>query len=193
MENVASAWVYPVDFYAQWPGVPYHWDVSRAVAEAYAAEEPLRLALYSADREYHSGKYFWSSDADALGRPSLEVVWGNPVFEMGVTPASQLIGTGGTASYTIRVQHGQGFTPTITLQAGPSPSPDLHVDLASPSAFDPPGGQTTLTLTDLHDAAFSAGVQYEIPFTATGGGIIQSASVRLLVNAKQVFLPVLVK
>jgi hypothetical protein len=36
-------------------------------------------------------------------------------------------------------------------------------------------------------------VQYEIPFTATGGGIIQSASVRLLVNAKQVFLPVLVK
>jgi hypothetical protein len=81
-QNVASAWVYPVDFYAEWPGVPYQWNVSRAVAEAYATGEPLRLALYSADSEYHSGKYFWSSDAGAQARPSLEVVWGNPVWDV---------------------------------------------------------------------------------------------------------------
>jgi len=185
--------VYPVDFYADWPGVAYHWDVGRALSEAYAAGEPLRLALYSADSEYHSGKYFWSSDAGALGRPSLEVVWGNPVFELSVTPASQSINAGGIASYTIRVQHGQGFTPTITLQAGPSPSPDLLVSLAPPTAFSPPGGQTTLTLTDLHGASFSSGLWHTIPLTATGGDITQTANVRLLVNGKQIFLPVLVK
>ena len=51
--------------------------VSRAVAEAYAAGTPLRLALYSTDGDYHSGKYFWSSDASEQGRPTLQVRWGS--------------------------------------------------------------------------------------------------------------------
>ena len=77
-ENVSVTWVNPVD--ADHPAGPYEWDVSRAVADAYARGEPLRLAFYSTDGDYHSGKYFWSSDVDNWGattRPTLEVRWGN--------------------------------------------------------------------------------------------------------------------
>jgi hypothetical protein len=80
-ENVSRAWVDPLDAFPGWPGVARSWDVSQALAEAYSAGQPLRLALYSADFDYHSGKYFTTSDAedwDAEGRPTLEVVWGDP-------------------------------------------------------------------------------------------------------------------
>jgi hypothetical protein len=75
VENIARTSVQPVDFFD--PGVPYTWDVSRAVAEAYENSEPLRLAFYSADGEYHSGKYFWSSDANESVRPILQVQLGD--------------------------------------------------------------------------------------------------------------------
>ncbi|MCS7259322.1 MAG: DNRLRE domain-containing protein [Anaerolineae bacterium] len=78
-ENVGGSWVPPLTNWPGWPGVPRRWDVSYAVARAYARGEPLRLALYEADSAYHSGKYFVSSntgDWNTAGRPRLEVVWG---------------------------------------------------------------------------------------------------------------------
>lgn len=80
-ENLSAAWVDILDGFPGWPGVPREWDVSRAAAQAYAADVPLRIALYSADAAYHSGKYFSLSDAEdwnAVARPTLEVAWGNP-------------------------------------------------------------------------------------------------------------------
>lgn len=67
---------------AAWPGVPRTWNVTRAVAQALSANAPLRLAMYSADGAYHSGKYFHSSDTDAdnqgfAPRPTLRVLWGD--------------------------------------------------------------------------------------------------------------------
>ncbi len=73
VENIALTWVDPVDFFD--PGIPYAWTVTDAAADAYANGEPLRLALYSADGERHSGKYFWSSEAAPSVRPSLQVKW----------------------------------------------------------------------------------------------------------------------
>jgi hypothetical protein len=76
-ENLSAAWVDILDGFPGWPGVPREWDVSRAVAQAYAADAPLRIALYSADAAYHSGKYFSLSDTEdwnAVARPTLEVV-----------------------------------------------------------------------------------------------------------------------
>ena len=64
-----------------WPCVARTWDVSRAAALAYTAGSPLRLVLYAADSAYSTGKYFTSSetgDWNAAGRPTLQVVWGNP-------------------------------------------------------------------------------------------------------------------
>jgi hypothetical protein len=73
VENISGTWVYPV------VGA-YHWDVGLAVTQAYAAGEPLRLALYSADGDYHTGKYFFTSDSNDWGgeiRPTLRVTYGS--------------------------------------------------------------------------------------------------------------------
>lgn len=77
VENYAVERISPLPSFPGWPGVERTWDISRAVADAYAAGEPLRLAIYSTDSQLHSGKYFYSSDADAAGRPKLIVEWGN--------------------------------------------------------------------------------------------------------------------
>jgi len=61
------------------PGLPVTWDISRAVAEAYATSQPLRLVFYSTDNQYNSGKYFWASSVgqwNASGRPMLQVTLG---------------------------------------------------------------------------------------------------------------------
>ena len=75
-ELISQSNVDPLDTIPPWPGIPRAWDVSAAVARAYASGAPLRLVLYSADRPMHSGKYFYSSDASPEGRPTLQVLWG---------------------------------------------------------------------------------------------------------------------
>ncbi|BAM00826.1 MAG: hypothetical protein KatS3mg049_0725 [Caldilinea sp.] len=79
-ENITGRWVDPVgNNWNGWPGIPWSWDVSYAVANAYANHQPVRLILYEADSAYHSGKYFVSSDTgdwNIAGRPTLRVVWG---------------------------------------------------------------------------------------------------------------------
>lgn len=81
-ENVSSAWVEPFETPPGWPGVPRYWDVSLAVAQAYAAGHPLRLALYESDWAFHSGKYFVTSEAgeaNQQARPTLTVTLGRVV------------------------------------------------------------------------------------------------------------------
>jgi hypothetical protein len=87
LENISGTWVHPMDKPLVWPGIPYQWNVSRAVAEAYAKGIPLRLALYSADGDRHTGKYFSSSetgDWNAAARPTLQILWGIPCESSGV-------------------------------------------------------------------------------------------------------------
>ncbi|MCS6907629.1 MAG: DNRLRE domain-containing protein, partial [Anaerolineales bacterium] len=77
-ENLGGSWVDPIANFPGWPGVPRTWDVSLAVVKAYQQGQPLRLVLYEADSDYHSGKYFVSSDTgdwNTTGRPTLEVKW----------------------------------------------------------------------------------------------------------------------
>lgn len=80
VENVSRAWVTPVQETPPNP-IPYQWDVSRAVAQAYTNNTALQLALYSADSGYSSGKYFISSDTgdwNERNRPTLYVTLGTP-------------------------------------------------------------------------------------------------------------------
>jgi hypothetical protein len=83
IENVSQAWVPVLEHCLPQPGwscMPRSWDVSAAVAKAYAAGEPISFALYSSDAPYHSGKFFTTSDSpdwDEEGRPALTVVWGD--------------------------------------------------------------------------------------------------------------------
>lgn len=86
LENISGTWVEPMPEELVWPGIPYSWDVSRAAAAAYSSDQKLRLALYSADGERHTGKYMTASDVgdwDAVGRPTLTVVWGDLCSQVG--------------------------------------------------------------------------------------------------------------
>lgn len=81
LENVAQTWVEPSG--PPWPYIPYTWDVTLAVAQAYHSGSPVNLAFYSADGPQHSGKYFVSSEfgdwpEGRTYRPTLVVTWGNP-------------------------------------------------------------------------------------------------------------------
>lgn len=76
VENFTVTRVAPLPAFPGWPGVPRTWDISRAAAQAYNAGQPLRLVIYATDSAMHSGKYFYSSDADLEGRPTLTVTWG---------------------------------------------------------------------------------------------------------------------
>ena len=81
IENVSQTWVEWLAEYPGWPGLPRTWDLSRGVADAYAEGQPLRLVLYSADSQRHSGKYFLTSEIDQYsveGRPTLKVSWSDP-------------------------------------------------------------------------------------------------------------------
>ena len=78
-ENLSRAWVGVID--ESQLGIARYLDVSLAATRAYAAGEPLRLALYSADFSIGSGKYFFSSismDWDGNWRPSLDITLGSP-------------------------------------------------------------------------------------------------------------------
>jgi hypothetical protein len=84
-ENLTTTWVdvcTPADPCGS-PGVAYDWDATQAVAEAYNAGEPLNIALYTADWNFHSSKYFSSSEAgdwNAEARPTLTVIWGDATW-----------------------------------------------------------------------------------------------------------------
>jgi hypothetical protein len=77
VENVSQLWV--PSYYGNPPPAARIWDISSAVVEAFAAGQPLRLAIYSADYSAHSGKYFLSSDTgNSSNRPTLTVNWASP-------------------------------------------------------------------------------------------------------------------
>jgi hypothetical protein len=76
-ENISMARVDPTIV----AGVPRVWDVSYAVQQAYQTNTDLHLALYSADGDYNTGRYFNSSDLndyEETRRPTLTITWGDP-------------------------------------------------------------------------------------------------------------------
>ncbi len=76
-ENISMARVDPTTV----AGVPRVWDVSYAVQQAYQTNGDLQLALYSADGDYNTGRYFNASDLndyEETRRPTLTVTWGKP-------------------------------------------------------------------------------------------------------------------
>ncbi|MFN3980423.1 MAG: DNRLRE domain-containing protein [Caldilinea sp.] len=190
--NLSMAWVYPVDFYAEWPGIPYTWDVSSAAAEAYNAGEPLRLALYSTEGEMHSGKYFWSSDADEAGRPKLEVYLGDSAsYTLSAEPQIQVIAPGATARYSVSVSVGAGVTEAVQLMANSEPASSLSLRFEEPTQFQPPGGQTTLIVTDTRQKQpQSSGQWYTILITAATTTEEQVVQVKLLIASEHFFLPI---
>lgn len=80
LENFGSTVVNPVNAFPGWPGIPYQWDVTAIARQSYQEGTPLRLAMYDSDSNYHSGKYFVTSntgDWNAVARPTLDIVYGD--------------------------------------------------------------------------------------------------------------------
>jgi len=123
-ENLSTTWVDVVtpDNDPGRPGVRYDWDATQAVAEAYAAGEPVNIAMYSADTNMHSSKYLTSSDTgdwNKEGRPKLTVVWGEPVATVDKQVRPVAPNAGEVITYTmVMVGSGHLLTLTDTLPDG---------------------------------------------------------------------------
>jgi hypothetical protein len=136
-ENLSTTWVNVItpDNDPGWPGVRYDWDATQAVAEAYAAGEPVNIAMYTADTNFHSSKYFKASetgDWNEVARPTLTVVWGQPVATVDkqawpVTPNS-----GEVIIYTmVMIGSGRPLTLTDTLPDGLSDPSSVRATVGS--------------------------------------------------------------
>ncbi len=191
VENVSRAWVDPLPAGPPWIEVPREWDVSGAVAAAYEAGEPLRLAAYSADNAMHSGKYFRSSDADEAVRPSLEITWGyDQGFAAAVSPMVAPIESGETAVFKVDVQPTDGSITEVSVEVG-DPA-DLSVTPLTQTVSGLPG-TAVFSVTDLHDPSFTSSLWYTIPITITGGTAVQTTEVRVLLNGSQAYLPIVIR
>ena len=206
VENVALAWA---DVFPDWPGEPRRWDVSGAVAEAYAAERPLRLSLYESDWAYHSGKYFHSSDTDDWNenrRPTLTVTWGRAVAELAKTAVPSFGDQGNPITYTLSFL-GTGNTLTLT--------DTLPLGVSAPGSFELAGtsvtptynsGEHRLTWSDDPVPGQEVTIRYAVTITTSGhqalvntaelseaGGDTSTATATVIANPYQAYLPLVLK
>jgi hypothetical protein len=189
VENVARTWVNPLPLGGA--GQYIAWDLSSAVAEAYASGQPLRLALYSADSARHSGKYFSSSEAGvSIRRPTLEITYGSAYgFTLSSTPQLQTAVPGTSAQYELTVSPAGGFDTAVTIQANTIP-PSLNVSIP-PGGVTPPGSKT-ITISHTNAGQTEGGL-YIVPITVSGDNVQRTINLYLLVNGSQTFLPIIQK
>ena len=203
-ENGAAAWVDPLPSFPGWPGVPTDWDVSREVAQAYEAGEPLRLALYSADTAYHSGKYFVSSetgDWNAEARPTLTVTWGEPAAVIHNTVRPSTAQQGQAVTYTLSLQgNGQPLAVLDTLPPQVSAPQSIEVLGGAGVNYEPGGHRLTWSgapgsgesvIIQFHVNVQVSGTQ-AVANTATltdGEGNVSSDTAVLIVDPRSVYLP----
>jgi hypothetical protein len=168
-ENISAAWIYPLLAFPGWPGIPYDWDATQAVAEAYAEGRPASIAIYGSDTEQHSSKYLKSSetgDWNVESRPKLTVVWGDPLAEIKKQVAPSRAGNGDTITYTLNwVGSGQSQSVIDTLPAGLSDPGTLEASSGTVS-YDAEKRQIIWTGTP--DAGRSVSLTYTVTVQVTG-------------------------
>ena len=209
-ENTDVIWIDPNLPSSGWPGNPYHWDATQAVAEAYAIDQPVNLAIYSSDTAQHSSRYLVSSetgDWNEEGRPTLTVVWGQePQLDKSAQalPADTRLSLGDTITYTLQVLgSGQALTTTDVLPAGIS-HPLTYVSTDGSVDYEP----SARRLTWIGAPAVSQVVTITYPVTVTQSGTYaiintayltavngstSTASYTVIVESYQMFLPYLLK
>ncbi len=207
-ENVSGSWVPVLADYAGDPGIPRTWDVSRAVAEAYQAGEPLRLVMYPSDWELNGGKYFWSSDHDDWrpeARPTLSVIWGEPLAHIRKAVWPLTSSSGQQVTYTLRLLgSGQALTLTDDLAAQvSSPGP---IELVGDGRVTYDGVAHRLTWTGAPTVGQPVTLTFPVTLVASGPQVVRNTAVltdstgsmssdaaTLIVDAHQVWLPLLLR
>jgi hypothetical protein len=207
LENVAQTWAEVVNDCGApggmaWPCAARQFDVSRAVAQAYAAGIPLRLAIYEADLARHSGKYFTTSDEEdwnAVGRPTLTVVWGESFPPLAKHARPVGVNSGSSLTYTLQWSgNGSELTLTDTLPAGLSAPAGLSVNVGS-AQYNPttrqiiwggsPAAGQAVTLTYSVVAQSSGPLALTNTARLSGAAGSSSAAATIYVDAIENFLP----
>lgn len=188
LQNWGGTWVNPLAEYPGLPGVPAHLSVSQAVATAFANGEPARLALYSADGERHSGKYFASSDGASSARPTLRIAWA--YSDVTAVPAITAVAPGETAHYAIHVPVFDAGVSDVALSVSGLPAELTAVFV--PANLTAPG-TAVLQITDHHSGTIKPGLFYTFTLTASGNGYSQQLPLGLLVGGNRNYLPIGVK
>jgi len=206
LENVAATWVDPLEDPPPPAGVSRQWDVSRAVVDAYADGQPVRLALYEADYALHGGKYFRTSDFEEVGqkdRPTLIVTWGHSLMK---TASPRVGGQGNPITYTIRFSGtGNALSLTDTLAAGVS-SPDSFALEGTRVVPTYDSAQHRLTWSDTPPAGQTVTISYVVTIAVSDSRTLRNivnlvdaegtrtASVTVLANSEaSFFLPLILR
>ncbi len=208
VENIATAWVDPLEGSPAWPGIPRVWDVSAAVAGAYVSGGPVRLVLYSPDWDFHSGKYFYSSEigGTGAGRPTLEIHWGEPLAQLEKSANTAVADYGQTIDYTVRM-HGVGtlLTLTDTLpdtvawvgnvgMSGTDVEPVYHSGQHRLTWNDSPAlGQQVLLTYTTRVQTLERQLSANVVELVDDLGNTDSATATVIVNPRRYYLPLLLK
>lgn len=202
-ENVAATWVNPYSGDRDrpvWPGDPYQWDATKAVMEAYAAGQPVSLALYGSDTDEHSSKYFYSSESnagtspnDARGRPSLVVTWGELRPTLNKTASPTFGDTGSVIQYTLQLTgSGEPLSLLGVLPAGLEflEGAGLTQHNGQISWHGTPAAGEVLTLRyTARITAVSPTALHNSATLSENGTVMATATAVVIANPEQTFLP----
>lgn len=151
------------------------------MARVYILQTPVEeMTPYLDVPGFAVGDLFYIDKLVALlGKPG----WG---FAMTVN-TNVAIEPGDTVSIPVEIVHTGGFTDTVTLETA-NPSTELSATFNAPN-ISSPGGQATLILKDSHTPPMQPGQWFAVPVTATGGEIVQTTTVNVLVGGSRTYLP----
>lgn len=204
-ENVAQSWVYPTLVNPpDWPGIPYDWNATQAVAEAYAEDRPASMAIYSSDSDQHSSKYLTSSetgDWNIEGRPKLTVVWGDPLSAISKQVAPSRVTNGDTVTYNLNwLGGGQSQTLTDSLPAGLSDPSTLEASSGTVN-YDvgtrritwagTPGTDQPVTITYIVTVQVSGPAFLTNTATLTSPGGTSTSTATLCIDCAAIYLPII--
>lgn len=143
-ENFSMQRIPQVSVFPGWPGIPYTWDATQAVAEAYASGQPVSFAIYDSTTGQDSSKYFTASESglyddpsywnwNIASRPRLDIVWGDAVAALNKRAAPASVAQADRITYTLSLLGaGQTLALTDTLPAALSHPSTLTATFGTP-------------------------------------------------------------
>ena len=187
------------------PGIPYTWDATQAVAEAYVAGRPLNVALYTSDTNFDSSKYYISSDASSdwlpVGKPTLTVVWGDPAPGAEKRVSQPTTRTGDVLTYTLRLV---GAGTTLYLH-DPIPAGTVYRPGSTTGGASYNSGANHIAWSGVLSAGAQLTITFGVTVTATGplaivntatltdGISLSVVSATTIVNGFSFYLPVVLR
>jgi parallel beta-helix repeat protein len=138
-----------------------------------------------------------ATDFDGLPRPSkagydigaYELQY---EFVLNSDPPAQAIQPGESAVYALQVSAVGAFDAPVTLAHSPAPA-GLTLSLEPTTVI--PGNAATLTLNDTHTGTLTLlpGLAHTVSITATGDGLVETETVRLIVGGVRFYSPIMIK